>query len=172
MIKKGEVKSVQANGSWDGKFGTMYKYEVTIGDDTGEYSSKSQQQDKFVIGKVVDYEVTEQGNFGKKIKPVSNFQSNGGSSFSGGGSSFKTNDADRQMMIVKQSSLHRAVDMLISDKIPKKDVLKVAQKFTDWVMSKEEAAKVVEEPVKVSEPIKQVEAFVSASAQTDNDLPF
>lgn len=172
MIKKGIVKAVQSNGNWEGKFGVMYKYEVTVGEDTGEYSSKSQQQDKFVIGQEIDYEVTEQGNFGKKIKPVSNFQSNGGASFSGGGSSFKTNDADRQMMIVKQSSLHRAVDMFISDKIPKKDVLKVAQKFTDWVMSKEEAPKVVEAPVKVSEPLKQVEVFANASAQGDNDLPF
>lgn len=181
MIKKGIVKAVQPNGSWEGKFGVMYKYEVTVGEDTGEYSGKSPQQDKFVIGQEVDYEVTEQGNFGKKIKPVSNFQSNGGASVSSGasfsgGSSFKTNDADRQMMIVKQSSLHRAVDMLISDKIAKKDVLKVAQKFTDWVMSKEKAT-VEEVNVKTpinssSEPLKQVEAFVSASAQTDNDLPF
>jgi hypothetical protein len=186
MIKKGIVKAVQPNGSWEGKFGVMYKYEVTIGEDTGEYSGKSAQQDKFVIGQEVDYEVTEQGNFGKKIKPVSNFQAGGGASGSSGatfsgGSSFKTSDADRQMMIVKQSSLHRAVDMLIAEKIPKKDVLKIAQSFTDWVMSKEKPA--VEKPtvekvnVKTpinssSEPLRQVEAFVSASAQTDNDLPF
>ena len=28
MIKKSTVKSVQANGTWEGKFGMMYKFEV------------------------------------------------------------------------------------------------------------------------------------------------
>ncbi len=61
MQKRGVVNSVQANGSWDGKFGTMFKYEVSIGDDVGEYSSKSENQNKFIVGQEVDYGVTEQG---------------------------------------------------------------------------------------------------------------
>ena len=141
MNKRGVVNSVQSNGSWDGKFGTMFKYEVSIGEDVGEYSSKSENQNKFIVGQEVDYEVTEQGQFGKKIKPAfgQNTSSNGAVAFSGGG--FKTNDSDKQMMIVKQSSLNRAVDMLIADKIAKKDVLNVAQSFADWVMSKEKVTK-------------------------------
>ena len=74
------------------------------------------------------------------------------------------------MMIVKQSSLNRAVDMLVAEKIEDKDVLKVAQRFADWVMSKEAAPKAVVAPVKVNEPVKQVENLV---ATTDvSDLPF
>ena len=30
MIKKGIVKNVQANGTWEGQYGLMYKFEVTI----------------------------------------------------------------------------------------------------------------------------------------------
>ena len=177
MIKKGEVKSVQANGSWDGKYGTMYKYEVTIGDDTGEYSSKSQQQDKFVIGKVVDYEVTEQGNFGKKIKPVSNFQS-------GGGFSPRPEDPDRQRMIVKQSSLKVASDLCIAnDKADLNSVFKVAERIVEWVMEKPSvhtkptASVVKPKKEKVESNFANIENFAEQSGQTafpnqDDGLPF
>lgn len=175
MQKRGVVKSVQANGTWQGKFGLMYKYEVAIGEDVGEYSSKSENQNKFVIGQEVDYEVI-QGQFGNKIKPIFGQNQNGSSSYSGGG--FKTNDVDKQMMIVKQSSLNRAVDMLIADKIDKKDILKVAQSFTDWVMDKPQASKpteVVSNTQVKKEVNKEAEAFATASGQdafADGDLPF
>lgn len=183
MNKRGVVNSVQANGTWQGKFGLMYKYEVSIGEDVGEYSSKSENQNKFVIGQEVDYEVT-QGQFGNKIKP--SFQQNAPQSFGGGGGGFKTNDSDKQMMIVKQSSLNRAVDMLIADKIPKKDVLKVAQSFADWVMETPKNGASLEtqlkhtpqnvEVAKVKKEVKkEVEAFATASGQdsfSDGDLPF
>ena len=46
MIKKAVVRSVQPNGTWEGKYGMMYKYEVQIGEDVGEYSSKMENQNK------------------------------------------------------------------------------------------------------------------------------
>ena len=84
MIKKGIVGSVQSNGTWEGKYGMMYKYEVTIGEDVGEYSSKSENQNKFVVGQEVEYEFI--GGQYPKIKPVSTFQPNssGGGGFKGG----------------------------------------------------------------------------------------
>ena len=49
MIKKSKVKKVQANGTWEGKFGMMYKFEVEFEDgNAGEYSSKTQDQNKFI----------------------------------------------------------------------------------------------------------------------------
>ena len=168
MIKKGIVKAAQSNGSWEGKFGVMYKYEVTVGDDTGEYSSKSQQQDKFVIGQEVDYEVTEQGNFGKKIKPVSNFQS-------GGGFNQKSENPDRQRMIVRQSSLKAAVDLAIAEGDTKLDnVFAKAETIIGWVMSNEKKQE-TPTPARKPAPAKQVEAFAAASGQeslADGDLPF
>jgi len=67
MIKKGIVTDVQSNGTWEGKFGLMYKFEVTIGDDTGQCLSKTDTC-KFVVGEEVDYEFV--GGQYPKIKPV------------------------------------------------------------------------------------------------------
>ena len=129
MIKKSTVKSVQANGTWEGKFGMMYKFEVEFeNEDSGEYSSKTQDQTKFVIGQEMEYEYID-GHF-PKVKPVyqkPDFASNG---FSGG---YKKDD-NIQKMIVKQSSLKSAVDYCSGGNCSTSDVLKVAQEFVDWVM--------------------------------------
>ena len=48
MNKKSKVTNVQASGTWEGKFGLMYKFEVEFENgDAGEYSSKSKDQNKF-----------------------------------------------------------------------------------------------------------------------------
>jgi len=125
MQKKGIVKNVQPTGTWDGKFGTMYKFEVTIGDDTGEYSSKSKDQTKFVIGQEAEYTFTD-GNY-PKIKPVFT------QSFGGGFN--KSENPERQKMIVKQSSLKVAVDLCIANKkTDLNSVFELADKVVSWVM--------------------------------------
>jgi hypothetical protein len=105
MIKTSTVKSVQANGTWEGKFGMMYKFEVEFeNEDFGEYSSKTQDQTKFVEGQEMEYEFID-GHF-PKVKPVyqkPDFASNG---FSGG---YKKDDNVQK-------------------------IIKVAQEFVDWVM--------------------------------------
>ena len=107
----------------------MYKFEVSFeNDDTGEYSSKSKEQDKFVVGQEMEYEYID-GRF-PKVKPVyakPEFTSN---SFSGG---YKKDD-NVQKMIVKQGSLKAAVEFCNSSKCGVDDILKIAQQFTDWVM--------------------------------------
>ena len=129
MIKKSKVKSVQANGTWEGKFGMMYKFEVEFeNEDFGEYSSKTQDQNKFVIGQEMEYEFID-GHF-PKVKPVyqkPDFVSNGVSG------SYKKDDTV-QKLIVKQSSLKAAVDYCSGGNCSTSDVLKVAQEFSDWVM--------------------------------------
>ena len=129
MIKKSKVKSVQANGTWEGKFGMMYKFEVEFeNEDFGEYSSKTQDQNKFVIGQEMEYEFID-GHF-PKVKPVyqkPDFVSNGVSG------SYKKDDTV-QKLIVKQSSLKAAVDYCSGGNCSTSDVLKVAQEFSDRVM--------------------------------------
>ena len=125
MIKKSKVTSVQNNGTWEGKFGMMYKFEVAFENgDCGEYSSKSQDQNKFVADQETDYEFID-GKF-PKVKPVYQQQP----SFSGG---IKENP-ERQKLIVKQSSLKSAVDYCSGGNCSPSDVIKVAQEFVDWVM--------------------------------------
>jgi len=142
MNKKGIVKNVQANGTWDGKFGTMYKFEVTIGEDVGEYSSKSKDQQKFVVGQEAEYTFTG-GNY-PKIKPIF--------APSGGGNWKQNDNPERQLMIVKQSSLKVAVDLCIAEgKTDLKFVFAKAKTICDWVMNdnKEEKTSEAEEFVKV-----------------------
>lgn len=125
MQKKGIVKNVQPTGTWEGNFGTMYKFEVTIGDDTGEYSSKSKDQTKFMISHEVDY-IFIDGKY-PKIKPVFT------QSFGGGFN--KSENPQRQKMIVKQSSLKVAVDLCIANKkTDLNSVFELADKVVSWVM--------------------------------------
>ena len=132
-IKKGIVKSVQSNGDLKLQHGIFFKFEIEIGEDVGEYLSKSEDggNKNFPVGQEKEYQLTE-NKFGKKIKP--HFQQN----------SFTPRQAfgenpDRQRMIVKQSSLKVALDFMIA-KNPKTlyvdDVFKVADKMVDWVMEK------------------------------------
>ena len=129
MIKISKVKSVQANGTWEGKFGMMYKFEVAFDNgDCGEYSSKSQDQNKFVADQETDYEFID-GKF-PKVKPV--YQQP--QSFGGGSNGVYKKDDTVQKLIVKQSSLKAAVDYCSGGNCSTSDVLKVAQEFSDWVM--------------------------------------
>ena len=130
MIKKSVVKNVQSNGTWEGKFGLMYKFEVEMENgDIGEYSSKSKEQDKFLEGQEMEYEFID-GNF-PKVKPVYAKPDFAGSPFPGG---YKKDD-NVQKMIVKQSSLKAAVEFCDSGACGVNDVIKIAQEFTDWVMN-------------------------------------
>ena len=86
---KANVQSVEAKGTYDSKYGLMYKYEVHIGEHVGEYSSKKYATKEaegfpFVIGIEVEYEFVD-GQF-PKIKTVSNW--NGGGKKTGSNASF------------------------------------------------------------------------------------
>ena len=126
MNKTSKVISVQANGTWEGKYGIMYKHEVAFENgDAGEYSSKSADQNKFVEGKQTEYEFID-GKF-PKVKPINNFQQGG--SFSAAPKSDKV-----QVYIVKQSSLKAAVDFVIANGGDTKTVIDTAEVFATWVL--------------------------------------
>ena len=150
MQKKSKVISVQSNGTWEGSYGTMYKFEVSFDNgDTGEYSSKSKDQNKFVIGHETEYEFTD-GKY-PKVKPVYNPPS-------GGSFNKFNNDPNRQKMIVKQSSLKVASDLCIANnKTDLNSVFKMADQIVAWVMDD-----------KAGEPVSQEFTKVEES----NDLPF
>lgn len=125
MNKKSKVVSVQANGTWEGKYGVMYKYEVAFENgDAGEYSSKSAEQNKFVEGQETDYEFID-GKF-PKVKPVNNFQQ-------GGFTAAPKNDKVQEY-IVKQSSLKCSVDYVIANGGDEARVIEIAEMFTAWVL--------------------------------------
>jgi len=129
-MKKSKVTNVQSNGTWSGQFGTMYKFEVEFENgDIGEYSSKSQEQTKFVVGQETDYEYID-GKF-PKVKPV--WVQNQPPQPT---QSKPQRTDDVQAMIVKQSSLKAAVEYCDSN-CTIEDVIYNAEIFYNWVMSGE-----------------------------------
>jgi len=172
---KAKVTSVQANGTWEGKFGLMYKYEVAMeSGEVGEYSS-SKYQDKdspdfpFKIGEESEFEF--QGGQYPKIKLPKKDFNNG---FSGG----YGNKDDVQLMIVRQSSLKCATEVLINnvDKVKADDIIKLAEHFTKWVMKvepkpepKAEVKPVQQQPVQ--QPVAK-QPVVQEPSEPINDLPF
>ena len=79
---KANVQSVEAKGSYDGKYGLMYKYEVHIGEHVGEYSSKKYATKEaegfpFIIGSEAEYEYEAHEKY-PKIKTVSNWSGGSG----------------------------------------------------------------------------------------------
>lgn len=131
-VKSGVVKSVQGNGTYESRYGTMYKFEVSFEDGTvGEYSSKYAEQNKFEVGATVDYEYT--GGQYPKVKPVYEKPNNAGKSF--------VKDPKTQEQIIRQSMLKASVDFWAIDpklKPSVEDVLKVAERFVTFVKGNEE----------------------------------
>jgi len=67
-MKTSKVSMITANGTWESQYGLMYKFQVVMQNgDTGEYLSKSQDQNKFILGQEASYEYT--GGDYPKIKP-------------------------------------------------------------------------------------------------------
>lgn len=128
-MKKSKVIGATPNGTWDGKNGLNYKFEVEMENgDIGEYSSISKDQTKFVIGETVDY-IFEDGKY-PKIKPV---YLNPTNSFQ------KTFNPQREELIVRQCALKASVDLAIAKGMYKHDdILTEAQILTDWVMNRKQ----------------------------------
>ena len=129
-MKTDIVKSITPNGTWEGAYGLMYKYEILFeGGDAGEYLSKfpPEQQNYFVVGQEAEYERFVNGKFVNIKRPKrDNFQPNK--------TPFKQDD-NRQELIVKQSSLKASIDFCIAKGTPNtEDVIAVAEIFTDWVL--------------------------------------
>lgn len=111
-IKKSVVKNVVGNQlPLELQHGTFYKYAITMENgDSGEYLSKSNEQDKFVVGQETDYEVHINPTYpnSPRIKPHYVQKSGGG--FSGGGSKGGYSDEDKARMArsvaIKSSAIY------------------------------------------------------------------
>ena len=152
MEKKSKVNGVSANGTWDSKYGTMYKFEVSFENgDVGEYNSKTQDQNKFVIGQEADYSITSReynGNTFYTIKPVQAQQSFGGG--------YKK-DPETEKRIARMSVLKVASDLVVNGDVKLHDLTKVAIILEQYV-----------------EKGTDTMSFVHAQSvkETNNDLPF
>lgn len=123
------VKSVSPQGSFESQWGTFFKFILEFEDGfSGEYLSKSEQQNKFIVGQSVDIEVTTRQYNGQtinKIKPASNFQ--------GGGNKPLAQNISRDELIVKQNALTNACNIVGSDDVAK--IIEIADAFKEWVLN-------------------------------------
>ena len=63
-----KIKTIQANGTWEGKYGTMYQFEVEMEDSTvGEANAKTPTP-PYSVGSTVWYDVKGETKYGKKLK--------------------------------------------------------------------------------------------------------
>jgi hypothetical protein len=72
-----KIKSIQPNGTWESRNGTMFKFEIGLEDGTsGEVNSKT--IDRWNVGDEVEYTVTP-GKYGDRLKlDKAGFASKGG----------------------------------------------------------------------------------------------
>lgn len=137
ITKSSKVTNVQGNGTWEGRYGLMYKFEIEMENgDHGEYSSKSPEQTKFVVGDSTEYEHIKNeynGNTYYKIKPINtfipnvNFKSNGGAS---------KKPQDQQVSIEYQSALRSAAIFLAGKSVSQLDATQTADYFYQWLQDK------------------------------------
>jgi len=127
---KKTVKDVRAEGGFDSQWGYFYKFIISFEDGmVAEYLSKSETQNKFIIGNEIDVEVTQREYNGKtinKVKPVSNFQ---------GPQRQVAKSSNRDELIVKQNALTNACNVIGEADVAK--IIEVAEVFSNWVLKGE-----------------------------------
>ena len=70
QMKVSKVKAVQANGTWDSNYGTMYKFEYVMED--GQVVNANHKENKHLdIGTEVEYEITNADYNNGKVKKYS-----------------------------------------------------------------------------------------------------
>jgi hypothetical protein len=136
QTKRSAVTNVTANGSFDGQYGTLYKFEITFANgDSGEYASKSNPQTKFFTGTETDYTITDRtfkDRIYYKIAPV--MAQPGATGFQSSGSfTPKAKDPETGKHIMRMSVLKVAGDLVINGDIKLHEILSYAQIFENFV---------------------------------------
>jgi len=127
-MQKATVTAAQPTGQWEGNYGVMYTFNVTLSDGAnGEVNSKSPTL-RFNIGDEVEYEVPRDGKLKlNKPNPMGGgFSNNTGgakASYGGGGSKDYS----------KQNALNAACTYLNGSKATKEQIVHLAEYFTTWL---------------------------------------
>jgi len=154
-MKTAVVTSIVFIQAKDLQYGRFYEFEVTFNNgDKGFYLSKSQEQNKFIIGQEANFEFTPHDKW-PKVKPVNpefNKPSNSTPTIKhdyGSSTNFTQGE-----LIVAQSCLKAAVDSYLDGEPSTNDIIARAQVFKDWVMKGE-----------IKKNVEQINTI-------DDDMPF
>lgn len=173
--KTSKVNHIAANGSWSSeKYGTFYRFEIGFENgDSGEYSSKSQDQNKFVMGQPATYTITSRDHNGKTyftIKPAEQ------PTQSGGGFQPRAKDPETEKRITRMSVLKVASDLVVNGEIKLHDITKVAIILEHYILTGDDSmTKIYAQQHEQKKPMGNIEQnFMNdAIAQIENDdLPF
>ena len=100
--------------TWEGKHGLMYKFKLSFEDNSDADAMSKSQQPKWQTGD--SFTVTENGQYRNAKKVQDNNYTGGG----GGGKSFK-DDPLKQQLIIAQSSIKIAMEMVTNENVKKPD---------------------------------------------------
>ena len=167
-MQKATVTASQPTGQWEGQYGVLYTFDVTLSDGTsGSVNSKSPQL-RFGIGEEVEYEVPKPGKL-KLNRPNPNggsYSNNSGgakTSYSGGGKDYS-----------KQHALSAACTYLNGTKASKEQIVHLAEYFATWLKGSAapqvQQAAPAEVPAPAPAPAPQVDAWNDPNPA--NGLPF
>ena len=133
MTKTSIVKDIKSAGQpYTGQYGTLYGFYVTFENgDNGKYNSKSENQNKFVVGQEATYDYIPREYNGKTyytVKPVNPQYASPSNGTSQGGGTHTSKDES----IIRQTALKAAAELGGTPQ----QVIANAQTFADWVMKK------------------------------------
>ena len=133
MTKTSIVKDIKSAGEpYTGQYGTLYGFYVTFENgDNGKYNSKSENQNKFVVGQEATYDYIPREYNGKTyytVKPVNPQYAPPSNNTSQGGGAHTSKDES----IIRQTALKAAAELGGTPQ----QVIANAQTFADWVMKK------------------------------------
>ena len=173
MEKTSKVTQVSGVGSWNGQYGLLYKFEVSFENgDSGQYLSKSQDQNKFQKGVDANYTIEGKefnGTMFYTIKPVMAQQS-----FQGGGKPAYQKDPETDKRITRMSVLKVATDLVVHGHVKLHDLTKVAQIFERFVMTGEDTITAMYGAAQ-PKPSNIATSFMNDAidqAQNNQELPF
>ena len=136
-MQKATVTAAQPTGQWEGQYGVLYTFNVTLSNGTtGEVNSKNPQL-RFGIGEEVEYEIPREGKLKlNRPNPMGNtFGNNSG----GASTSYSSNRKDYS----KQHALQAACTFLNGSKATKEQIVALSTYFAGWL--KESAAPQVQQ---------------------------
>lgn len=132
---KTTVTAVQGAGTFESKFGLLYKYEYTFADGVTLTANHKKEGGNFNVGDEVEYEIkgkNDYGSWGKVTKPDFENRPSVGTKFTG----------NKDRIIARQSSLKVALDYLhqkgfnSTDQVDQlQELTYVAEFITDYVLS-------------------------------------
>ena len=152
MEKTSKVTNVAGSGTWEGKYGIMYKFEIAFENgDAGQYLSKSQDQTKFKVGQEANYTIEGKEFNGQTfytVKPVMQQQFGGKPSYQ--------KDPETEKRITRMSVLKVAGDLVINGEVKLHDLTKVASFLEQYVMTGEDTISKIYGSATLEKVVKQV----------------